>query len=233
MSSNYYENLLEKINLLVKNDQKDEAIQLIEEELKLPYIPAVYEKPLLEIYNQIKQLPKKSPQLFDQDEIVDIFLKHSSQHSNDFLYEIAQMMNSYNWNGYFQELQEIFRMTEIANNVKAAIYNILSIQNVNHLFWINDAHLNPCKNLTTFETEFATKNFDKLSSQYFDEPIIGEIAKKSLMLYLLNFFPKSMFLVYEDITNDLILIAKVMLSQVSENKLNKKQLSIYQKIKNS
>lgn len=234
MSKNYYDELIERINEHIKTNNNKEAILLIEEELRLPYIPIDYEKKILKIYQDINNelgIKKNKNHVFSKDEIIDIFLKFNNEHSNDFLLEISQLMLSYSWNNYLSEIQNIFNLTTIKKNVKASIYNVLSIQNINHVFQIEKIELNPYKNLTTFETTFASKNFELLSNENFDDYTVIDVSKKILMLYVLNLFPQSMNFKFKDITNDLIMVAQFMLGKIQEKELSSLQKSIYKTIK--
>lgn len=233
MIKNYYDDLIDKILDLIDNKKNDEAIGLIEEEFKLPYIPKEYENKLMKIYQNIKPLEQQKNKMFSKDEIISIFLNFNNEHSNDTLLEISQLMNEYNWNDYFEEIQQIFNKDNICNNVKAMIYNILSIQNVNYKFKINNYFLIPTIDKTTYESEFGIKNFQLLEKNYYSEPNLIEISKKILMFYVLNLFPKSLFLEFENISDDLIEISKCMLGQINEYKLTKKQKSIYEIIKDN
>ena len=95
MAQNYYDELMEKIEQLISQNQLDEANKLIEIELALPYVANVYEQKLINIQKQIKPETKTTKAFFSKDEIIDIFLKHQNEHSNQFLLEVAQMIINY------------------------------------------------------------------------------------------------------------------------------------------
>lgn len=231
MAQNYYDELMEKIEQLISQNQLEEANKLIEIELALPYVPNVYEQKLISIQKQIKPETKTTKAIFSKDEIIDIFLKHQNEHSNQFLLEVAQMIINYQWLDYVQEIQQIFNQNQLANNLKATIYNCLSLQNLNYDFQINQVQLNPFTNKTVFETDFAVANFDQLENINLSEPNLISIAKQLLIIYLLNLFPKSMNLESKMIANDLIVIARLMLGELEIKQLNQNQIHIYQIIK--
>lgn len=231
MAKNYYDELLISIEKMIKNHQNDQAIKLIEEEFKLPYIPNIYEEKLKKIYEQIKPDLQKKVNPFSKEEIIEIFLTFANEHSNDFLMEVAQMMFEYNWKNHTEEIQQIFKQSKIANSVKATIYNVLSLQNLNHNFLIEDFNLNPMINKTLFETDFAIKNFDQLENSDLKNPTLSDVAKKILMIYLINQFPHSMNFKLKILTNDFIEVANAMLGQKKVNELSEQQLSIYKIIK--
>ena len=231
MAQNYYDELMEKIEQLISQNQLDEANKLIEIELALPYVPNVYEQKLIAIQKQIKPESKTTKAIFSKDEIIDIFLKHHHEHSNQFLLEVAQMIINYQWLDYIQEIQQIFNQNQLANNLKATIYNCLSLQNLNYDFQIDRVQLNPFINKTVFETDFAVANFEELENINLSEPNLISIAKQLLIIYLLNLFPKSMNLESKMIANDLIVIARLMLGESEIKELNQNQIHIYQIIK--
>lgn len=231
MAQNYYDELMEKIEQLISQNQLDEANKLIEIELALPYVPNVYEQKLINIQKQIKPETKTTKAFFSKDEIIDIFLKHQNEHSNQFLLEVAQMIINYQWLDYVQEIQQIFNQKQLANNLKATIYNCLSLQNLNYNFQIDQVQLNPFINKTVFETDFAVANFEELENINLSEPNLISIAKQLLIIYLLNLFPKSMNLESKMIANDLIVIARLMLGELEIEQLNENQIHIYQIIK--
>lgn len=231
MAQNYYDELMEKIEQLISQNQLDEANKLIEIELALPYVPNVYEQKLINIQKQIKPETKTTKAFFSKDEIIDIFLKHQNEHSNQFLLEVAQMIINYQWLDYVQEIQQIFNQKQLANNLKATIYNCLSLQNLNYNFQIDQVQLNPFINKTVFETDFAVANFEELENINLSEPNLISIAKQLLIIYLLNLFPKSMNLESKMIANDLIVIARLMLGELEIKQLNQNQIHIYQIIK--
>lgn len=231
MAQNYYDELMEKIEQLISQNQLEEANKLIEIELALPYVPNVYEQKLIAIQKQIKPESKTTKAIFSKDEIIDIFLKHHHEHSNQFLLEVAQMIINYQWLDYIQEIQQIFNQNQLANNLKATIYNCLSLQNLNYDFQIDQVQLNPFINKTLFETDFAVANFEELENINLSEPNLISIAKQLLIIYLLNLFPKSMNLESKMIANDLIVIARLMLGELEIKELNQNQIHIYQIIK--
>ena len=228
---NYYESLIAKIKTLIKNQEIAKAIQLIETEFALPYIPQIYEEQLAALYAKIKPEKKAKTAVFNKSEILEIFLHFQAQHSNQFLLEIAQMMMQYSWVDALAELQTIFNLKTIEANVKAMIYNILALQNVDHLFTIGQLKLNPMQHKTLFESDFAVVNFAALEQLNLAEPTLIDVAKQALIFYLMNQFPQAIFFNQEDLSQSWIMIAKLMLGQIEIDQLNTKQQQLYQIIK--
>ncbi len=72
---NYYEKTLIDIKELIEKGNKEEAIRIIEEELKAPYLPKDFNDEILKIYNENKV--SKSFSLSDDD--LAIYLKDSKE----------------------------------------------------------------------------------------------------------------------------------------------------------
>ena len=75
---NYYESTLEKINSLIENEKIDEAMDIIQEELKAPYLPKKFEETIKKIYMDYKP-QKYGFRLELSDEDVMEYLKGSSE----------------------------------------------------------------------------------------------------------------------------------------------------------
>ena len=80
------------------------------------------------------------------------------------------------------------------------IYNILALQNVDHLFTIGQLKLNPMQHKTLFESDFAVVNFAALEQLNLAEPTLIDVAKQALIFYLMNQFPQAIFFNQEDLS---------------------------------
>lgn len=231
MSKNYYELLIEEIESLINQNKEEEALKKIDEELNLPYVPKIYEEKLQKYLNNLS-LSKKDKNTkkvyFSREELLTIMSEYK-KHDINFLIDICNEFEQYNWVNYEKEIESIFN-TNIDNKVKSIIYNTLVVQNLNHDFKIKNITINPIINKTIFETQFAIQNLLKLSHKQFDDPSIFDICEKIFFIYLMNKFPESLFLEYIDITNELISIANVMLGIKKIEDLNQKEISMYQAI---
>ena len=76
-SVNYYETLLEKAEQLLKEGRKEEVRELVEEELKAPYVPQETERRLLEILQEIGPKERAVRQLSDEE--IETFLFDSPE----------------------------------------------------------------------------------------------------------------------------------------------------------
>lgn len=76
---NYYQDIIEKINALYKDGQFEQAINILVEELKMPYIPLKYEKEFSRLFKEItlasedKIINEKYKKVLTNNEIIKIF----------------------------------------------------------------------------------------------------------------------------------------------------------------
>lgn len=227
--NNYYEDLLTKLEEMIQDlNNVNKIIKIIEEEFSLPYIPIYYENKLKEIYEKVKPIESKKSNLFSKDEILTILKENNN--SIDFLLNVAQMMEEYNWINSLGEIQIIFN-SNIDNKVKAIIFSILVFQKVDHEFMIGNIKLNPINNEDPLTSEFVLKNINIIENDSTENPLNKEIAIKSFFIYILNSFPNSIYFKFKDISKDIFCIVNVMLGNEKEEILTNDQNNIYKIIK--
>lgn len=230
MRKNYYDELIKKIKDLIEIKKNNEALNLINEELSMPYVPKIYEQKLydlLSIVNPEKANEKKI--YFSRDELLIMF-ENYKDFDNDFLLNISSYFEEFNWKGHEDKIEKILINKNIDNKIKSIIYNNLALQNIDYDFKVENYKINPHKNKTIFETDFAFRNFFNLENEDFKNPSIKSISKKIFVIYLMNTFPDSLFFDFENINKEIINISKFM---IGENKiLNSKEKKIYEKINN-
>ncbi|MBD5422902.1 MAG: hypothetical protein HDR43_00135 [Mycoplasma sp.] len=229
---NYYDELIEKIENFIKNNNKIGALKLIKEELSLPYVPKKYEEKLYVFLEQLEiKNESKKTSYFSRDELIQI-IKEYKKHNIDFLLDISSKFDENNWIGYEKEINEIFNYDDLDKKVKSIIYNTLVLQNINYDFTIDKLIINPVKNKTIFETEFALQNLTNLSKQKYEDPSIFSISQKIFFIYLMNCFPNCLFFEFKDITKEIINISNVMLGIKDKKDLTKEETEIFTIINN-
>lgn len=227
MSKNYYEQLLENVRKLIDSKKNELAIEMIEEELNLPYVPKIYEEELTKYLSILKKETKNNKNhQFSKDEII-VIMNEYKKYDVDFLLNVTTMFDQYNWNGYEIDIENILNYSDLDPKAKSMIYNNLAIQNINYDFKINSLTINPFKNKTIFETNFVLKNLEAIIKKQIDDISIIDICKKILFIYVMNMFPNSLFIEYENIANELINISKVMIGLKSVEELSTKEKGIY------
>lgn len=227
MNKNFYEETIEKINDLIKDNQIKEALKIIQDELSMPYIPKKYELIFKKLLNELEMKDKlKKRKYYSRDEIIDIFANFE-QYEENFLLEISTYFEEQNWKGYEKIIDKIFQLPNLNKNIKIIIYNALTSQEINYDFIINGFKINPIKNKTIFETNFAIKNMVDLEEHNFKNPSLYDICKEIFFIYLIEEFPNSLFFKYQNINNEIINIANVMLGIRKISELNEKETKIY------
>ncbi len=231
--SNYYDELIQKIEKLIEENKLKEALILIEDELKMPYIPKIYEDKIINLYEKLNpNIDSKIKQTyFSKEEIIEMILDYE-KYDVQFLIDLCSNLDVYNWNNNTDDLQNIFNFKNLDNKIKSIIYNTLATQGIDYNFNIKNQIINPSKNKTIFETDFSIKNLISLSKKNIENPGIIEVAQKIFFIYLMNQFPKSLFFEYKDISNEFINISEVMLGIKSNNDLTLEEQKIYKIIKN-
>lgn len=232
MKKNYYDELIENIEILISENKKNEAAKIIEEELSLIYVPLEYEKKLNSYLDQIQPKNDKNnkQKLFSREEILTIINEYR-KHDNNFLIEIASLFDENNWRGFEKEINDIFNLKELDNKVKSIIYNSLVVQDIDYNFQIDNLKINPKENKTIFETEFSLKNLSILSKKDFEVSNVFDVCEKIFFIYIMNQFPSCLFFKFEDITNEISNIAYVMLGIKKEHNLTEKEKNIFSIIK--
>lgn len=226
MNKNFYEEIIEKINKLIKEDQFDLALNIIKEELSMPYVPKKYENILKSLLDELQtKNENKKRKYYSRDEIIDIFVNYD-QYKENFLLEISSYFDEQNWIGYEKVIDEIFQLP-INKNIKIIIYNALTTQKINYDFTIDKTKINPYKHKTIFETNFAIKNMVDLEERNFKNPSLYDLCKEIFFIYLIEEFPNSLFFHYQNINNEIINIANVMLGIKKISELNEKEIKIY------
>lgn len=72
---NYYDDILNKINELIKNNDINKALSIVEEELRAPYLPKVFNEKLLSIYDNFH----KNNTFIMNDEMIEDFLYSTNE----------------------------------------------------------------------------------------------------------------------------------------------------------
>lgn len=72
---NYYDDILNKINELIKNNDINKALSIVEEELRAPYLPKDFNENLLSIYDNFH----KNNTFIMNDEMIEDFLYSTNE----------------------------------------------------------------------------------------------------------------------------------------------------------
>lgn len=120
---NYYDEALTKINKLIEENKINDAIDLIEEELKAPYLPIDFEKKIKDIHSKIS-VSKTNNQRLTYDEIEEyLFSSYEKQ-----LIAVVEL-NNYNLRDYV-DLINRYLTSDGYTNAKALLIDSLVKQEI-------------------------------------------------------------------------------------------------------
>ena len=119
---NYYDECLEKINILLNEGNKKDALHIIEEELSMIYIPKDFEEKLIELK---KDLIESKPNKFVSDEDIEAYLLKDEYFQLLALKELEKR----NIRQYMDLVQDIFENVE-SNLVKISLLEICINQQI-------------------------------------------------------------------------------------------------------
>lgn len=121
---NYYDELIEKIDNLIKNKKDDEARNLIIEELKAPYVPRDIIKKLESFLDQISYIPSIKKEYSDE-EIIGL-LKGSN---NEQLLAVS-ILDKKNLRDYISDIEN-YLCSDAFINAKVLLIDSLINQEIN------------------------------------------------------------------------------------------------------
>ena len=133
VEKNYYDILSLHIAILLELEKDDEAYDLLEEELEMPYIPSQYENYLNETYEMLyrKRLQnQKSYNVFDtysDQEIKDILIQ---ERDKNLILIILDQLQKRNIRLYLKELKYLLTLKNYSNDLKAIILELLVEQGI-------------------------------------------------------------------------------------------------------
>lgn len=133
VEKNYYDVLCLHIAILLELNKDEEAYDLLEEELQMPYIPSQYENYLNETYEMLyrKTLQnKKQYNVFDtynDQELKDILI---SKVDKNLILIVLDQLSKRNIRLYLKELKYILTIKDYPNDLKAIILELLADQGI-------------------------------------------------------------------------------------------------------
>ncbi len=127
MSENYYEQLLNKLEKDFLEEKYDEAKTLIDEELKMPFVPKDVLEKLEKYQEQLSILNKKEKRqvILTEDELRN-YLKADFQKGQ---YALKTLHNS-NARMYLDVIKEILLDKEVKHTLKSLLIQILVLQQI-------------------------------------------------------------------------------------------------------
>ena len=192
MEQNYYEECIVKIRETIQNGQLKEAEKLLEEELSMPYIPALYEERFKEIYRELSYKEKEAKEfVLSRDKIREIL--ENNEDKNIIILAIVEMCKL-NIRDFIDSIQ-IFFSRKLRNIYKVMIIDALRSQGVNFVFDLNNEGEIIKINPSTSENVLESEDYSIIKKILEDnigkkDPNLLSLATENLMLYLSEIYPK-------------------------------------------
>lgn len=229
MEKNYYDEIIEKVEKLLENNDLQSAYEIINKELSLPYVPGDYIKPFnelkIKILNLIQDKNTKNNFFLETENILKVILNNDKNLISYALSEIEKR----NLVDFKKELQNIFLSNEVIMQIKGIIYETLVKQKFDHDFIINDIKLNPLKNGSISYKESYIKLTEEINQKSQKDISILNTAQYIFNTYLILNFDKYLIDKLDiDIIDEIMDVSLVLLNQKNPNNLTSKAIEIMQ-----
>ena len=184
---NYYDEILEKIDKLILDEEYEEAKRLIRNELDIAYVPRDVENKLYDYLDIVNANTFRNNSLSIEDIEKYLFMDDAHQ-----LMAVSEL-DRYNLRDHLELCQRYF---DSKCNVNARAYLILSliIQEVDHEFsYMKDGHkhiFNPSKIEDPQNTDAFKAGLNALSERFMKEPSMLKLAQDLLYKELLLALPE-------------------------------------------
>ncbi len=183
--SDFYTEKLNEIKELIKTD-KSKAMNLLQEELAMPYIPEKYEKEFHELAKSliVEQMKEVNEKTLSTKEVIEFLW------SKDEVKEAAAIdsLGTQNLRAIKDELK---KWVESENNAigKAFIYESLVSQDVDIELNISGKTLNPAVDKSILENKEVLSSFMFVRAAAVESPQLQDAVEDQLRLYILLTFP--------------------------------------------
>ncbi|ATZ16412.1 uncharacterized protein DUF3196 [Entomoplasma freundtii] len=194
----FYKDLEKKILALIANNEIEEASKLIEEELKMPYIPQEFETFLLKMQKDIFFKTRgENTSLEETSLTIEALLnKLESAKLTDQTWAVINLEN-YNLRPHLKELETFLLRKNIPDDLKTMLLMTLHQQQIPNLLqlWKNNQVLKvvPSELKVTelmdffHETKLTIMNHNWLKNTTWEA-----LSIKLALIFLLNYFPKTL-----------------------------------------
>lgn len=188
MIKNYYEEKLEEISILLKENNFKKVYEIIQEELKMPYIPEIYEKQFLETINDIKHyiVGDESPTSLSREIAMEYLI------SDDEAQECIalELLKEHNLR-YEKEIikQRIETWPIEKNMLKAFLFESLVEQEIDIDINFNGLKLNPKTTGTILLNKEVQKTMEEIPNYFEKNPAASNMALDEFQKFLLITYP--------------------------------------------
>lgn len=141
---NYYDVIAIYVSILIDMDSLDDAKQILEEELSMPYIPGKYEKIFNETYDELLKRGRENSKSINMfDTLSDEDLSHELLISEDkeITFMLLEQLEQRNIRRLIPALEEFLKDRNKSRIFKTIILESLAAQNVNQDFELVDKEI--------------------------------------------------------------------------------------------
>lgn len=228
-STKFYDVMILYLYSLIKSNNKEKALQLVKEELAMPYIPALYEDRFKEIYRELSYKEKETKEfVLSRDKIREIL--ETNEDKNIIILAIVEMCKL-NIRDFLESIQ-IFFKRNLRNIFKVMIIDALRSQGVNYKFQLINDGVESMINPITSQNVLESEDYSILKKILEDNigkknPNLLSLACENLMLYLSEIYPRSVKVKdYECVAYNIHLYSSRMYGE----EVNEEELALIYKI---
>ena len=184
----YYSNIIEEINRLIKSKKYDEAFIIIKEELSMPYIPVDFELYL----NQNLKIIQQNKINYKKDLSIDKIFHYLKKDNNDLKTDWILKLNYFNLHLYLDEIKYLLKSLKLKNKDKTILLFVLKNQKINldfsvkykdNIIKINPSQIKDINNVDIFKNIIL-----KIKNQIDQNPSLIKICLNLIEDYFYFYF---------------------------------------------
>lgn len=194
----YYDVLCYYVSFLKENDLFEQAINVLVEELSMPYIPYQYESKLNEVYDELLLLKREAYAVYEDqvrllsNEELDLYLTKGA--SEEVATLALQQLAAQNIRRFMPSVREFLKNDERSSIEKSMLLEILKEQEVDdeieirkhqHTIEVNPIYLESVAD--SYACDYISGLFQRYIEQ--DNPSLYELCTEFLAYYLYDWYP--------------------------------------------
>ena len=190
---NYYQELIKDLEKIVKTNPS-KALELIEAELKLPYVPKLYLQKLQLMHQNILLQINDSKTTKQTIRSEDVFLILNDP--NNPMTSIAlTYLEKLDLKNYLNQIQLLLLNSQLKDDLKAIIYEMLAKSEIDFEFKIIttkklEYKLNPHLQKSLIINKQFKEIWIEIEKHFFNNPSLLNLAQNLLNSYVLKIFPE-------------------------------------------
>ena len=190
MEKNYYDEIIEQIELLINEEKWNDALFMIKTELQVPYVPEDFERKFTELENKVKTLSigDRDARTINEELIVkNLFASEKSLR----VLSLVQFENL-NASKYIDEIKKVFNEDINDNEEKTLLLIQLNGQKMNEEFTIKKLNREMQINPSTFKLDEFMNLFKEVMFIYYkidgEKNITVQKHFSDLLMSFINFY---------------------------------------------